>query len=356
MKIEIIDQYLVKAGTSLKLAMKQLDSTHRKILFLIDEERQLLGSLSDGDIRRWILAEGALDADIINVCNKNPFSVRAGYDDEALKKEILKKKYSAVPVLDANTTVIDILFWDKISGDSKIATEYKAIDVEVIIMAGGQGTRLEPFTNVLPKPLIPIADKTIIEIIIEKFLDYKINHFHVSVNHKAKIIKAYFEELSPDYSIEFIEEKMPLGTIGALSLMKGRFNKPVLITNCDIIIDTNYADFVEFHQKNNFDISLVASVMHYKIPYGICEIGNGGNMTDFKEKPEFSFLASTGMYLINPEIIRLIPQNTLYHITNLMQQVRDQGGIVGVYPISEDSWLDTGEWHEYKKTLEKFKI
>jgi dTDP-glucose pyrophosphorylase len=355
MKNKLIDQYLVKTGTSLKLAMKQLDATHRKILFLIDEDQKLLGSLSDGDVRRWILAEGVLDTDAINVCNVNPYSVSEGYDFDLLRNEILNQKYTAVPVLSINRDIIDIIFWDEILEESKLEKEYKEIDVEVVIMAGGQGTRLEPFTKILPKPLIPIGDKTIIEIIIDKFLNYKINHFLVSVNHKARIIKSYFEELSPAYAIEYIEEKIPLGTIGAISLLKGRFTKPILITNCDIIIDTNYAEFVDFHLKNKYDISLVASLMNHKIPYGICEIEAGGTMTNFKEKPEFSFLASTGMYIINPELIHLIPDNTFYHITHLMQLVRDNGGKVGVFPISEDSWLDTGEWQEYKKTVEKFK-
>jgi len=355
MKNKLIEQYLVKTGTPLKQAMKQLDATRRKILFLIDEDQKLHGSLSDGDVRRWILAEGSLDADALNVCNTGTYAVSEGYDIELLKNEILKGKYTAVPVIDANRNIIDILFWDDILEDSKLEREFKKIDVEVIIMAGGQGTRLEPFTKILPKPLIPIGDKTIIEIIIDKFTNYKVNHFYISVNHKARIIKSYFEELSPDYSIEYIEEKMPLGTIGALSLMKNRFTKPILITNCDIIIDTNYADFVDFHTKNNYDISLVASLMNHKIPYGICEIEAGGTMTDFKEKPEFSFLASTGMYIINPDLINLIPDNTFYHITHLMQLVRDNGGKVGVFPISEDSWLDTGEWQEYRKTVEKFR-
>ncbi|NVO08512.1 MAG: NTP transferase domain-containing protein [Bacteroidales bacterium] len=356
MKTKHIEQYLIKEGTTVRLAMKQLDSTHRKILFLIDENGKLLGSLSDGDIRRWILAEGALDVDVISACHLNSFAVREGYDYKDAKAQILKEKYSAVPIIDINGIIIDILFWDEILEESKLKVEYDKIDVEVVIMAGGQGTRLEPFTKILPKPLIPIGDKTIIEIIIDKFLDFKIDHFLVSVNHKAKIIKSYFEELSPEYSIEYIEEKMPLGTIGSLTLVKGRFNKPILITNCDIIIDANYSEFVEFHKKNKYDISLVASLMHHKIPYGICEIENGGTMTDFKEKPEYSFLASTGMYIINPELIELIPDNTFYHITHLMQQVRERGGKVGVFPISEDSWLDTGEWNEYKKTIEKFKI
>jgi dTDP-glucose pyrophosphorylase len=351
-----IDSYLIRQGITVKDAMKQLDASHRKVLFLVDDCNILLGSLTDGDVRRWILAEGALNEDVSKICNKRTFKVEEGFDFDIVKTQILKEKYSAVPIVNQKGTISSILFWDEIFGEAEPRREYKPIDVEVIIMAGGQGTRLEPFTKILPKSLIPIGDKTIIELIIDKFLAYKIDHFFISVNHKAKIIKSYFEELAPEYSIEYIEEDKPLGTIGAISVLKNQFKKPVLITNCDIIIDINYADFLEFHQKNKYDISLVASVMHHRIPYGICEIGSGGTLTDFKEKPEFSFLASTGMYLINPDLIQLIPDNTFYHITHLMQHVRDNGGKVGVFPISEKSWLDTGEWHEYKKTLEKLRI
>jgi dTDP-glucose pyrophosphorylase len=351
-----IDSYLIKQGITVKDAMRQLDASHRKVLFLVDDQNILLGSLTDGDVRRWILSEGGLNEDVIRICNKKTFSVEEGFDFDIVKTQILKEKFSAVPVVNHYGKISNILFWDEIFDESEPRREFKHIDVEVIIMAGGQGTRLEPFTKVLPKSLIPIGDKTIIELIIEKFLAFKVDHFYISVNHKAKIIKSYFEELAPEYSVEYIEESKPLGTIGALSVLKGRFKKPVLITNCDIIIDVNYSDFLEFHVKNKYEISLVASVMHHKIPYGICEIESGGTMTDFKEKPEFSFLASTGMYLINPELIQLIPDNTFYHVTHLMQKVRDNGGKVGVFPISEKSWLDTGEWHEYKKTLEKLRI
>ena len=179
-------------------------------------------------------------------------------------------------------------------------------------------------------------------------------HFFISINHKAKIIKSYFEELSPSYSIEYIEETKQLGTIGALAFLTGKLSKPILVTNCDIIIDTDYNELLEFHLNNNYDISLVASVMQHKIPYGICEIENGGILSKFSEKPEYSFLASTGMYIINKSLLQLIPENTFYHITHLIEKVRGNGGKVGVFPISENSWFDTGEWQEYRKTLGRF--
>lgn len=351
-----INQYLVHKDISVRVAMKQLDSTHRKILFLVDENNVLKGSISDGDIRRWILSDGSLNDSVVLISNVNTFYVNEDYSIEKIREIIFDKKYTAVPVCDQNNKIIDILFWDQIFEGNKSIQHFDKIDAHVIVMAGGQGTRLEPFTKILPKPLIPIGDKTIIELIIDKFLNFQIDNFFISVNHKAKIIKSYFEELSPNYSIEYIDENKPLGTIGALYLLKGRFTKPIIITNCDIIIDTNYSDFLKFHQENNFDISLIASLMNHKVPYGVCEIENGGVLIDFKEKPEFSFLASTGMYIINPDLINLIPEDTFFHITDLMNLVRKNGGKVGVFPIGEDAWLDTGEWHEYRKTVDKLRI
>lgn len=349
-------KFLISPGCSIKTAMKQLDLSHGKILFLIDERNKLIGSLSDGDIRRWILSGGDLESKVENACHLHPFSVTKGYDTELVKKEILDKKFSAVPILDFDGSILDILFWDEILEDSKWTPEIKVLDCDVLIMAGGQGSRLEPFTKILPKPLIPIGDKAIIELIIDKFLKFSVKHFYISIYHKAKIIKSYFEEQSPSYLIDYLEEEMQLGTIGALSLLKGKLNKPLIVANCDVLIDIDYAEFLEFHQNNKFDISIIASVVHHKIPYGICEIENGGILTKLIEKPEYSFLVSTGMYIINPNLIDLIPQNTFYHVTEFIDKVQSQGGKIGVFPISANSWVDTGEWHEYKKTLERFKV
>jgi dTDP-glucose pyrophosphorylase len=351
-----ITQFLISYGITVRAAMKQLDSSHQKILFLVDENQRLIGSLTDGDIRRWILSGGKLDADASNASHSKPYYVREGFDNDVIKKVILKEQYSAVPVVDTQNKVINVIFWNEIFEESGEQFEHKRLDIPIVIMAGGQGTRLEPFTKILPKPLIPIGDKSIIEIIIDKFLDYHVNHFYISISHKAKIIKSFFEELSPSYTIEYIEEKIPLGTIGALAYLKGKVDRPILVTNCDIIIDANYSELLEFHKKGNYDISLVASMINHNIPYGICEIAVGGTLTKFTEKPEYSFLASTGMYIVNCEVLELISDDTFLHVTHLIDRVRENGGKVGVFPISEKSWLDTGEWHQYKKTLERLKI
>lgn len=351
-----MNKYLISPNISVKEAMKRLDKARSKVLFIINSENKLIGSISDGDIRRWLLSGGNLESLVKNVYNHHPFTIFEGYNIDLLKEEILKKNFSAVPLLDSDKKVKKIFFFEELFGKEKIKSKKRKLNCDTVIMAGGKGTRLQPFTKVLPKPLIPIGNKTIIEIIIDKFLNYSIDFFYISINYKSKIIKSYFEELDHSYSIEFIEEVKPLGTIGALSLIKKEVKNPIILTNCDIIIDIDYSELIDFHTENNFDISLVASVVNQKIPYGICEIKNGGELAKFSEKPEFSFLASTGMYIINPDVIKFIPKNTFFHITYLIEKVKSKGGRIGVYPINENSWFDTGEWQEYKKALEEFRL
>jgi len=187
-------------------------------------------------------------------------------------------------------------------------------------------------------------------------LEYQVECFYLSVNHKANIIKSYFEELNPEYNLEYLYEDKPLGTVGALKQLEGKIKDNLILTNCDIIIDTDYCDLYKHHIKNKNDITLVASVKHYNIPYGICKIENGGTLINIKEKPEYDFLVNTGMYVLNSDILQYIPKNEFFHITHLIEKIKKMGRKVGVYPISENSWVDTGEWAEYKKAVEKIRI
>ena len=203
------------------------------------------------------------------------------------------------------------------------------LDAPVVIMAGGRGTRLEPFTKILPKPLIPVGEKPVIDHIIDRFRDYGISEFYLTINHMAKIMRAYFEEKEPDYSIGFAEEDEPRGTAGSLTLLKDKLNRPFFVSNCDIIIEADYADIFRFHTKNGDDITLVASAKQYNIPYGICELNGSGSLERIQEKPEYSFLVNTGMYVLNPSVIDLIPDKGLFHITHLIDKVKENNGTIG---------------------------
>jgi len=347
-------EFLITQESTLREAMSQLDKTHKKVLFVVNDMNHLIGSLSDGDIRRALLANADFNMKVGDFCNTQPHKLGLDYDATVVKNLFVEHNISALPVVNSENLVAEIIFWDDVFEVKQTAVKKTQLQLPVLIMAGGQGTRLEPFTKILPKPLIPIGDKSIIELVIDKFLLYGIDEFYITVKHKAKIIKSYFEELDPPYKVNFIEEGDPLGTIGALSLIKNNVHDTVLVTNCDIVIDCDYSEFLNYHKVNNYGISLIASLINHKIPYGICEIENGGNLKTFSEKPEQSFLASTGMYLINRDVVDMIPENTFYHVTQLIAQLKDKGGKIGVFPISENSWVDTGEWSEYKKTTAFF--
>ncbi len=343
-------KFFIFEDATTKDAMRRLGQSGEKILFVVNAQDRLLGSLTDGDIRRWVLAEGNLSAPVKKIYNKKPISVRIGYDLEEIKQIMIKHKIQSVPVVNEKKIIEEVLLWDAVFGKNVIVPKEK-INVPVVIMAGGKGTRLDPFTRVLPKPLLPIGEKAIIEIIIEKFLPYGIRDFHVSINHKSRMIKAYFEESERDYHIHYIEEAKSLGTVGGLGAIKNKIKDSVFVSNCDIIIETDYHEIYRFHKKRGYDITIVGSFRHFMIPYGICRIEDGGRLVDIEEKPEHDYLVNTGMYLLTKKALKLIPPNTFLNMTDLIERVKGAGGEVGVFPIDEKSWLDVGQWEEFHRAM-----
>ncbi len=340
----------IHSQATIKEAMEILDKTSEKVLLVVDDGQALIGTLTDGDIRRYILKGQDLSGTIENAYNRNPiFVFQEDFDPERTKKVLTKNKIDLVPILDQNRKVVDYITWEKAFGNNRKSNQ--KLDAPVVIMAGGSGTRLEPFTKVLPKPLIPIDDKPVIDHIIDRFRAYGITEFYLTIHHMSKILRAYFEEKNPDYYIGFAEEDEPRGTAGSLKLLKDKLNKPFFVSNCDIIIEADYTDLYRFHIKNGYDITLVASAKQFNIPYGICELNGGGSLERIQEKPKYNFLVNTGLYILNPSVIDLIPINGLFHITHLIDKVRENSGTIGVYPVSEKAWIDVGQWAEYRKAL-----
>lgn len=341
----------IHPNATIKEAMEALDRTAEKVLMLVDNDKKLIGTLTDGDIRRYILKGRDLISTIQEAYNPNPiFVFQEDYNLEKIKKVLTKNKIDLLPILNQNRKIVDFITWDKVFGNNKKSKNQK-LDVQVVIMAGGSGTRLEPFTKVLPKPLVPVGEKPVIDHIIDRFRVYGIREFYLTIHHMSKILRAYFEEKDPDYSIGFAEETEPRGTAGSLTLLGDKLDKPFFVSNCDIIIETDYADLYRFHTKNGYDITLVASAKQFNIPYGICELNGGGSLERIEEKPEYSFLVNTGLYVLNPSVLELIPDNQLFHITHLIDKIKENGGQIGVYPVSEKAWIDVGQWTEYRKAL-----
>ena len=342
----------VKPDITIRQAMKTLSQNGEKCLVVIDEKNAVLGTLSDGDLRRAILKEGGVSASICNIYQPKPtVLVKGKYSIKEAKKLFTQNKFDLIPVVDDKGKLLDVLFWGTIFNNGKNKQNNK-LDMPVVIMAGGKGTRLEPFTKVLPKPLVPVHDKPIIEHIIERFTEVGCNEFHLTVNYKGRILKAYFEELQPKYKVNFVEEEVPLGTAGSLRSFDGQFNQPFFVTNCDIIVKTDYVSLYEFHLKGGYDVTLVASDKEYIIPYGTCELNGGGHLSHINEKPKYDFLINTGLYVLNPNVLKSIPENNVYHITHLIEDAKNQGKKVGVFPVDDDAWIDVGQWADYLKSVE----
>ena len=205
----------------------------------------------------------------------------------------------------------------------------------------------------MPKPLIPVKDKTVIEKIIENFTKFGAKKFIISINYKSKIIKSFFDELQPNYKYKFIEEKKPLGTAGSLFFLKSKIKKDYFLTNCDTLNNFNYGDVYDFHKKNKNHITVVVSTKKFIVPYGSCKITKSGLLDSIKEKPSQHLLINTGMYVVDNQIFNLIGKNKFINFTDLIVLAKKKNKKVGVYPISDESWLDLGQWDEYEKTLKK---
>lgn len=352
---ELHKKLLVSINCSLLDALKQMDSIGRKLLIVIDGNDRYVSLLSVGDIQRAIIANNDLSISIHTIIGKGD-KITAGVGDniETIKKKMLALRAEYMPIISAEKQITDIILWEDVFFDKK--DTHSDLQIPIVIMAGGKGTRLKPLTNVLPKPLIPIGEKTIIEEIMDRFVNAGCDNFFISVNYKAEMIKHYFSTLnSAVYNIQYFEEEKPLGTVGSLYLLKNKIKSTFFVSNCDIIIDQDLEEIYKYHKENNNTITLVSVLKHYKIPYGIIDTGDQGLLIALSEKPELTFQINSGMYLIEPEMLDEIPENTFLHITELIERVQKSGRNIGVFPVSEGSWRDIGEWNEYKKVMENFK-
>jgi dTDP-glucose pyrophosphorylase len=346
--MEVIE-FLINEESSMREAMEQLDKVAKKVLFVM-REGHFVAAITDGDIRRWILKKGNLDAKVKDIANYNPKFL---LEDEKAQAKNYMRKYSveALPIVDKENNIVSVVLWN----DQEVRTKGR-LEVPVVIMAGGLGTRLYPYTKILPKPLIPIGEIPIVEHIINRFNKYGSNQFYLVVNHKKNMIKAYFNEIKKAYKVDYVDEDKPLGTGGGLSLLKGKIDSTFILTNCDILIEEDYEKIYNYHNKEKNLITMVCSLKNIKIPYGVIEISETGKIENMKEKPELSFFTNTGMYIVEPKIIEELEENKSIGFPDIIEQYKVKGEKIGIYPISEKSWMDMGqidEMEEMRRRLER---
>lgn len=344
-----IQDKIISANDTILHALKKMDGHRTKLLFVIDDD-VFDCILTIGDIQRAIIKQANMSDPVSTILDRNKIYASEKDNLEHIKDVMFKELIDCMPVLNDKGEIVDVLFWHDVFGET-IAENRPKINLPVVIMAGGKGTRLKPLTNVIPKPLVPVGNKTILEVIMDQFESIGCHKFYMSVNYKADMMKYYLSQLDHKYDIEFFMEDKPLGTIGSVSLLKGKITTPFFVSNCDSINEQDYRDVYDYHVNNHNDMTIVTMVKSFKIPYGVIETGEDGLMISLQEKPEHTYMVNSGVYILNPELIDEIPESEFFHITHLMEKVKARGGRVGCFPISEDAWKDMGEWHEYLKMI-----
>jgi NDP-sugar pyrophosphorylase family protein len=324
----------------------------------VDKKYKLLGTITDGDIRRYLLEGNGLDNDIKEVYYRNPTVIKkAQFVIAQAKKILIKKKIDLIPIVDDDNKVVDFTTWNEaFSEDTAGIPEIKRLDVPVVIMAGGKGTRLEPFTTILPKPLIPIGDKPIIEIIINKFREFGIHEYYLTLNYKGEMIEAYFKHVEKDYELKYVWEDDFWGTGGSLKLLEKQVGSVFIVSNCDVIVKADFEEVVGIHKKQKASLTVLSSIQHYKIPYGVINFKGGGRITDIKEKPEYTFTINTGVYVLSKDVLQFIPRKAYFDMTDLISCLLKNNKKVITYPVNENDYVDIGQWEEYRRAVDKLHL
>lgn len=336
-----LSELLVSPEASLVEALEKLDKTASRILMVVDIDRVLQGVLTDGDVRRCILRTGSLDGSVREACNLNPCVLEVGHECDA-SHLMEQRKLDAVPIVGEDGTIVDCIFKNG-ERTEKAGTN---TGLPVVMMAGGLGTRLYPYTKVLPKPLIPVNDVPIAERIIRSFQKQGCGPFFLVVNHKKEMIKAYFKEVECDYDVRFVEEVEFLGTGGGLSLVKDCLDGCFILTNCDILVDADFAEALALHRERKNAVTMIVSLKNFIIPYGTVEIDAGGGIAAMVEKPSIPFFINTGCYIVERNVLDLIGERESVGFPDIIERCKREGLNVGVYPVSESSWLDMGQPEE----------
>ena len=346
---------LILANAKIIDALKLLDQTALKLLVVVDESSKLKGTCSDGDIRRLLLKGASLQDTIEDGFTKEPITVSSNeFSEESLISVCKENHIFGIPIINAENIVIDFFSYEKGLITDPVNENSSYALPPVVIMCGGKGTRLKPISDIFPKPLIPINGKPMIEYVMEYFSSHGANKFYLVVNYKSELIKAYFNGNAQNYNIEFIQEPKYMGTAGGLSLIDNISSDDLIISNSDCLLKANLNDALKQHQETKSDLTVVTSIKHHQVPYGVVQYTNGGLISKIDEKPEFSFPMNTGVYIAKKNILDYVQNKEQFHMTDLIKILIDKQKKVACYFINEKEFIDFGQWNEYKKAMKLF--
>jgi len=334
---------LISAETTVLSAIKKIDVEALRVLLVVDDMQRLLGVITDGDIRRYLLKQTSLDSTVELVMNKNPTTASLAESQDQLLMKMHSLGILHLPIVDETRRVIGLETLDSLFTK-------KTRDNWVVLMAGGLGTRLRPLTDTCPKPLLKIGSKPVLEIVLENFIAHGFHNFYIAINYKGHLIQDYFEDGTRfGVKINYLREQDRLGTAGALSLLPEKPQLPVFVMNADLMTKINFQQLLNFHHEHQAAATLCVREYKHVIPFGVVHISKDNyQLLDIKEKPEHNLFVNAGIYVLNPEVLQYVSKNVYLDMPDLLTQLIRCKQTVATFPIHE-YWLDIGRLEDLQQ-------
>ena len=325
---------------SIEEAIKILNDSSLRIVLIADSDFKLMGTVSDGDIRRGLLKGLAINSPISEVVNQKPIVVPKGFPRAEVLRIMSANKVFQVPVIDEDLRLVDLFLWEELSSPA-------ARDNTMVIMAGGKGLRLLPKTEKIPKPMLRLGEKPILEHIIERAKKEGFSRFILAIHHLGQVIEEYFGDgKTLGVNISYLKEKTPLGTAGALSLIEPRPSKPIVVTNGDVLTDIKYGEILDFHNNSNGIATMAVQIREWQNPYGVVNT-DGVEITSYEEKPITRTLINAGVYVVDPSMLELLKGVTSCDMPQLFELARGKGMKTVAY-FAHESWMDIGTHEDFE--------
>lgn len=339
---------LLQPSALIKDAINVLSEAALRIVLIVDENLTLLGTVTDGDIRRALLKDLTLNSPISEVINKKPFVVSQNYPKAEVLRIMSANKIFQIPVVSEDLRLIDLYLWDELSSPA-------GRDNTIVIMAGGKGTRLLPKTENMPKPMLHLGEKPILEHIIERARAEGFSQFILAIQHLGEVIEEYFGDgKSLGVNISYVKEMTPLGTAGALSLIEPKLSQPIIVTNGDVLTDVKYGDILDFHNHNNGRATMAVQLREWQNPYGVVNT-DGIEIISYEEKPVTRNLINAGVYVINPSVLGLLTDSTPCDMPQLFELARTKGMKTLAY-FAHESWIDVGTHEDFNLASRQIQV
>ena len=342
-----VERLFVHRSDTIQEAIAIIQGGHVGIALVVDENRRLIATITDGDIRRAILNKVDLSTEIgtwldgLSPSHPKPTAMPMGTAPGLLLQIMKDKVLQQIPLLDDQGRITELVLLTELIQDSPLP-------VSAVVLAGGLGQRLRPLTEKIPKPLLKIGDKPILQLIIERLVAHGFKRILISVCYKAEMIQEYFGDGSKfGVNIEYLKEEQLTGTAGPLRLAQGKIETPFLVVNGDLLTEVNFESLLEFHSEGCFDLTVAVKNYSFQVPYGVLRLAED-NVVALEEKPTQRFFVNAGIYVLNPDLLELIPENRYFDLTDLINELLKQGRAVGGFPIYE-YWLDVGNQDTFRQ-------